>query len=56
LFFEFSGLNIEGGVEEIIKLFTVKIRMSLGKYFTTYGYPSIYEEELDDIDSPTLFF
>ena len=53
LFFEFSGIDINGDREQLFEQFTFKIRMSLGKYFLEYGYPAEYEEELKQIDNPT---
>ncbi len=53
LFFEFSGIDIDGERERLFEQFTFKIRMSLGKYFLEYGYPKEYEEELKQIDNPT---
>ena len=53
LFFEFSGIDINGNRKQLFEQFTFKIRMSLGKYFLEYGYPAEYEEELKQIDNPT---
>ena len=53
LFFEFSGIDIDGDRERLFEQFTFKIRMSLGKYFLEYGYPKEYEQELKQIDNPT---
>ena len=51
LFFEFSGINIDGGVEEIYSGFRDNIKMSLNKYFSDYGYEK-YIDKLDTIKSP----
>jgi len=53
LFFEFSGINIDNSMENLKKQFTFKIRMSLGKYFNDYDYPSEYENDLKTISDPT---
>jgi len=53
LFFEFSGIDIDGDRERLFEQFTFKIRMTLGKYFLEYGYPKEYEQELKQIDNPT---
>ncbi len=53
LFFEFSGIDINGDREQLFEQFTFKIRMSLGRYFLEYGYPKEYEDELKQIDNPT---
>ncbi len=53
LFFEFSGIDIDGDKKRLFEQFTFKIRMSLGKYFLEYDYPNKYEEELKQIDNPT---
>ena len=52
LFFEFSGINIDAGVEEIYKGFTLNIKMAISRYFNTYGYEK-HLEELKQIQSPT---
>ena len=53
LFFEFSGINIDESMELLKEQFTFKIRMSLGKYFSNYGYPIEYENDLKKINNPT---
>ncbi len=53
LFFEFSGIDIDGDRERLFEQFSFKIRMSLGRYFLEYGYPKEYKDELKQIDNPT---
>jgi len=52
LFFEFSGINIDGGMETIYEGFKDNIRMSLYQYFKKYGY-SQYIDKLETIKTPT---
>jgi len=52
LFFEFSGINIDGGMETIYEGFKDNIRMSLYQYFMKYGY-SQYIDKLETIKTPT---
>ena len=51
LFFEFSGINIDGGIENIYNGFRDNIKFSLYRYFSNYGYES-YKEKLDTIPTP----
>ncbi|MDQ7083754.1 MAG: AAA family ATPase [Sulfurovum sp.] len=52
LFFEFSGINIDNGVEKIHESFTFKIRVAIRKYFDIYGYGQKDIEMLENINSP----
>ena len=52
LFFEFSGINIDDGVEGIYRGFRDNINMSVTRYFKAYGYEK-YLNRLESIDSPT---
>ncbi len=52
LFFEFSGINIDGGVKEIYSGFRDNIKMSISRYFNNYGYKE-HIEALQHIKSPT---
>jgi len=47
LFFEFSGINIDGGVELIYKSFSNKIKNSCMLYLKNYGYS---QEEIDELE------
>ncbi len=51
LFFEFSGINIDGGVEIIYEGFKDNIKSAIYRYFREYGY-NITRESLNSI--PTL--
>jgi len=51
LFFEFSGINIDGGVKDIYKGFRDNINMSIVRYFKAYNYKQ-YLDKLDTIESP----
>ena len=51
LFFEFSGINIDGGIENIYNGFRDNIKFSVYRYFSNYGYES-YKEKLDTIPTP----
>ncbi len=52
LFFEFSGINIDSGMESIYKGFRDNISMAINAYFSNYGYAK-YIPKLDSLDSPT---
>ncbi|MDQ7047566.1 MAG: AAA family ATPase [Sulfurovum sp.] len=52
LFFEFSGINIDNGVEGIHKGFRDNVSMAIHRYFSEYGYDK-YIEKLNTLDSPT---
>ncbi len=52
LFFEFSGINIDNGIDKIQESFTFKIRIALRKYFDIYGYGQKDIEKLENIHSP----
>jgi hypothetical protein len=51
LFFEFSGINIDGGMESIYKGFRDNIELAILRYFNSYGYIE-YIESLKDKTSP----
>jgi len=53
LFFEFSGINIDAGMEEIYKRFTFKTRISLSRYLDDYGYSREEIARLESINSPS---
>ncbi|HHB95241.1 MAG TPA: AAA family ATPase, partial [Campylobacterales bacterium] len=52
LFFEFSGINIDGGMEMIYEGFKDNVKASIYRYFMEYGY-SDYIHKLDTIKTPT---
>ena len=52
LFFEFSGINIDAGMEVIYEGFRDNIKYSIYRYFSNYGYES-YREKLETIPTPT---
>jgi len=52
LFFEFSGINTDGGIDKIYNRFTFKIKMSLGIYLQNYNYDDKYTNHLENIDDP----
>ncbi len=52
LFFEFSGIDIDGDRERLFEQFTFKIKMSIGKYFSNYGYTEEYKD-IEHINNPT---
>jgi hypothetical protein len=52
LFFEFSGINIDNGIDKIHDRFTFKIKVALSRYFDDYGYPKQTIEKLENINSP----
>jgi len=49
LFFEFSGINIDGGIDTISKSFSNKIRNSCMDYLEKYGYSKDKINELENI-------
>ena len=51
LFFEFSGINIDGGIEEVYQGFRDNIQSALYRYFRNYGY-DISIDKLYDIKTP----
>jgi len=53
LFFEFSGINIDGGVDLIYKSFSNKIKNSCIVYLEKYGYAQEKIDELDKISIPS---
>ncbi len=52
LFFEFSGINIDTGVDRIYESFANKIRNSCMSYLKTYNYPIENSYELQNITIP----
>jgi len=52
LFFEFSGINIDGGIETIYDGFRDNIKFSIYRYFSNYNYTH-YIDKLDTIKTPT---
>ena len=52
LFFEFSGINTDAGVESIYSGFRDNIQLAIDRYFSEYGYKE-YIDKLDSIKSPT---
>ena len=52
LFFEFSGINVDGGMESVYEGFKDNIKSAIYRYFSRYGY-TITRESLDNIDTPT---
>ncbi len=52
LFFEFSGINTDGGVEIIYEGFKDNIKSAIYRYFREYGY-DITRESLNNIPTPT---
>ncbi len=52
LFFEFSGINIDSGMEIIYNGFRANIQSAINRYFKSYGYKK-YIKELKEIKSPS---
>jgi len=52
LFFEFSGINIDGGMESIYEGFKENIKSAIYRYFVKYGY-DISRDSLNSIETPT---
>jgi hypothetical protein len=52
LFFEFSGINVDAGVDRIYESFANKIRNSCMSYLKTYNYPIENSYELQNITIP----
>jgi hypothetical protein len=52
LFFEFSGINTDGGMDIIYEGFKDNIKSSIYIYFSNYGYDK-YIDKLDTIKTPT---
>ena len=52
LFFEFSGINVDGGMEVIYEGFKENIRMSIIRYFKAYEYHN-HIDKLYTIKTPT---
>ena len=53
LFFEFSGINIDGGVDLIYKSFSNKIKNSCMVYLEKYAYAQEKIDELEEISIPS---
>ncbi|HHB94648.1 MAG TPA: AAA family ATPase, partial [Campylobacterales bacterium] len=52
LFFEFSGINTDGGMDIIYEGFKDNIKSAIYRYFTKYNY-NISRESLNTIETPT---
>ena len=52
LFFEFSGINTDSGMEIIYEGFKDNIKSSIYRYFIDYGYEK-YVDKIDEIKTPT---
>jgi len=52
LFFEFSGINIDSGMEIIYEGFKDNIKSAIYRYFSNYGY-DITRDSLNSIKTPT---
>ena len=52
LFFEFSGINIDGGMENIYNGFSRNVNLAVYRYFKDYGYDK-YINGLEEINSPS---
>jgi len=52
LFFEFSGINSDGGMETIYEGFKENIKSAIYRYFVKYGY-DISRDSLNTIQTPT---
>jgi hypothetical protein len=53
LFFEFSGINIDEGIDRIYERFTFKTKIAIATYFQNYNYPEEHSEKLENINSPS---
>ena len=53
LFFEFSGINVDEGIDKIYERFTFKTRISIATYFQNYNYAKEYTEKLENINNPS---
>ena len=51
LFFEISGINIDGGIDVVYSGFRDNVQMAIIRYFKEYGYEK-YVDELKNINSP----
>jgi len=51
LFFEFSGINIDGGIDVVYSGFRDNIQMAVDRYFKDYGYEN-HIEKLEAIQTP----
>ncbi len=52
LFFEFSGINTDSGMEIIYEGFKDSLKLSIRRYFMNYGYEK-YIEKIDEIKTHT---
>jgi hypothetical protein len=52
LFFEFSGINTDSGMETIYEGFKDNLKLAIRRYFVRYGYEK-YTDELKEIKTPT---
>ncbi len=52
LFFEFSGINTDAGMEVIYEGFKDNLKLSIHRYFIDYGHEK-FVDKIDDIKTPT---
>ena len=52
MFFEFSGINTDAGMDVIYRAFTKNINLAIYRYFKNYGYAK-YIDNLESIDNPS---
>jgi len=52
LFFEFSGINTDAGMDVIYEGFKDNLKLAIRRYFVRYGYEK-YIDKIDDIKTPT---
>jgi hypothetical protein len=53
LFFEFSGINTDAGMDVIYEGFKDNLKLAIRRYFVRYGYEK-YIDKIDDIKTPTV--
>ncbi len=53
LFFEFSGINSDEGIERVYERFTFKTRIAIRNYLDNYGYAKEAIDKLENIHSPS---
>jgi len=53
LSFEFSGINIDSGIEKLHASFSFKIKMAIRKYLDRYSYSQTDIDRLDNINDPS---
>jgi len=53
LFFEFSGINTDNGIENIHKRFVFKTKISIRNYFDKYNYTQKDMDALENINNPS---